>query len=178
MASKVVDPTTPGLPLVWSELFEEAAIPGEVGSVMQGVGLEEEQLIVVAVRFGDEWRWYRSERDCWVLDQTKWRRAFMDAGHAVPDTGFAERFGIAVADGTAVFMFLSHMEAFRVFRDELRTRLVEASRTASEWWDVASCFPTLLVDFDGRVLVSAYAESPRFEEYVPDGWHGQYGDFF
>lgn len=140
--------------------------------------MEDEQLITVVVKFRSEWRWYRSERDYWVLDQEKWRRAFIDAGYADPDTGYPERFGIAVVDELTASAFLIKMEPFKVSREELRAELINVLPAANDWWDVAPLFPSLLVDFDERELVSVHAESPMFEEYVPDGWRGHYGDFF
>ena len=37
--------------------------------------------------------------------------------------------------------------------------------------------PSILIDFENRVLKSYYAEPESFEDFVPDGWSGYYQDF-
>ncbi len=37
--------------------------------------------------------------------------------------------------------------------------------------------PSILIDFENKVLWPYYAESGSFEDFVPNGWDGKYQDF-
>ncbi|MBQ6462179.1 MAG: hypothetical protein IJJ59_02505 [Pseudobutyrivibrio sp.] len=37
--------------------------------------------------------------------------------------------------------------------------------------------PSLYIDFDNKQLISYYAEPESFEDFVPDGWTGEYREF-
>lgn len=37
--------------------------------------------------------------------------------------------------------------------------------------------PSILIDFDNRILISHYAGPESFEHFVPSGWVGKYKNF-
>lgn len=48
---------------------------------------------------------------------------------------------------------------------------------AQSWWDVRFLFPLAFVDVDARRLAAFYHDGPRLEQYVPEGWIGEFADF-
>lgn len=139
-----------------------------------------EEPIIVCVKHKGGYRWFRSERDYWVLDQEKWARAFAEAG--CDDDGgegndYSERFGIPVVNAETTDEFLDKMTPFLVSREELTQSVLVASQTAESWFDIAPWLPALFVNFDDECLLSIHSESPAFEDYVPAGWTGAYDDF-
>ncbi len=77
-----------------------------------------------------------------------------------------------------VVMFLENMEQYKVDRLALSKMLVEKISIAASWEDVVDLCPVLMVNFDQRKLQSLFPEMIKFEDYLPDGWNGQYYDFY
>ena len=42
---------------------------------------------------------------------------------------------------------------------------------------LAGLMPSLIVDFDSKILLSYFPEPASFESYTPDGWIGKYENF-
>jgi hypothetical protein len=135
------------------------------------------EIVVVVVRFEGRIRWFRSDRDLWVLDVEKWRNEFIALGHEVPDFNGSFRFGLRVVNETNAREFLDHMAKFEVRKDDLSIELARRFRTASSWWDVKDLFPVVFVNFDNRSVAAFYSEGTPMERYVPDGWKGEFIDF-
>lgn len=133
--------------------------------------------VVVAVRRNGEIKWYRSDRDLWVLDVNKWRDEFIENGYEVPEFNDSYRFGICVVDESTVNNFLDKMSRFEVSRDDLSIDLARRFATAASWWDVQDLFPIMFVDFDNKRVAGFYPEGTPLERYVPDGWSGEFVDF-
>lgn len=47
----------------------------------------------------------------------------------------------------------------------------------SNYNDKLAYSPSILIDFENKMLISYYAEPESFENFVPDGWSGKYQDF-
>ena len=47
----------------------------------------------------------------------------------------------------------------------------------SNYDDKLAYTPSILIDFENKVLISYYAEPESFEDFVPNGWEGKYQDF-
>lgn len=133
--------------------------------------------LIGIVRRNGSLRWYRADRETWVLDWPKWRDDFLAAGHEVPELDFNERFGIAVVDDSSAEAFLSAMATFEVDVEALRDQFDERYPGAASWWDVEDLFPSVFVDFDRHELAAFYADGIRYERYVPNGWVGRFIDF-
>jgi len=135
------------------------------------------QKVVITVRYKDKVRWYRSDRDLWVLDVNKWRDEFIENGYEVPKFQSTYRFGIHTINLETVEHFLSCISEFEVNKDDLSRELAKRYTTANSWWDVADLFPIMFVDFDNRKVAAFYPEGTPMERYVPDGWTGEFIDF-
>jgi len=135
------------------------------------------QPIVVAVRYNGIIRWFRSDRDLWVLDVNKWRDEFIKHGHAVPEFKDSYRFGIHTVNQETAQQFLDCMSEFELNKDELSMELAKRYTTARSWWDVSDLFPIMFVNFDDCKVGAFYPEGTPMERYIPDGWTGEFIDF-
>lgn len=134
--------------------------------------------MIVVTKHNGTIGWYESDPEFWILDQERWARAFVAAGHDVDATDFSDRFGLPVVDEKTATEFLGKMAEFAVSQRQLGERFEKAVATASGWFDVADYLPVLFVDFDARKLWSLHAESTSFVDFLPNGWAGEYENFF
>ncbi|MEJ2066270.1 MAG: hypothetical protein P8X74_23830 [Reinekea sp.] len=137
----------------------------------------EEQPVVVAVRIDGKIRWYRSDRDLWVLDVNKWRDEFIAHGYEVPEFQDNYRFGIHAVNQETAEHFLDCMSEYELQRDQLSLELANRFATAKSWWDVADLFPIMFVNFDDRKVAGFYPDGTPMERYIPDDWDGEFVDF-
>lgn len=144
--------------------------------------------VIVAVRRHNQWYWYISDKELWVLDLVKLAKAF-DTHFTSAPTSFSGRFSIPVVNEVTAEQFLAHMAPYQVnvgyLREVVRqridlTELSAASEESAEEMldDWLELLPSLLVDFDNRSLFSLYAEPMSFESYVPEQWTGEYQCFY
>ncbi len=133
--------------------------------------------VVIVVRYNKKIRWFRSDRDLWVLDVNKWRNEFIEHGYDMPDFNETYRFGIRVVDQETALQFLDQMSIFEISKDELSFELAKRFVSAHSWWDVQDLFPIMFVDFDGKKVGAFYPEGTPMERYIPDGWVGEFIDF-
>lgn len=136
-----------------------------------------EPLVVVTVRHRGSIRWFRSERELWVLDLHKWRNEFVEAGYEVPNFADDYRFGMHQVDETNADRFLQHISADEIARDDLSVELARRYPTARSWWDVGDLFPIMFADFDNKTAAGFYHEGIPMERYAPDGWRAEFIDF-
>lgn len=139
--------------------------------------MREDDLVVVVCRLDGRFKWYRNERDLWVLDINKWRNEFIDQGYDVPAFTKDFRFGIHVVNGVEVGRFLSEMQRWAVSPESLSVELARRFTSASSWWDVQDLFPIAFIDFDRRVVAGFYPDGVALERFIPDGWRGEFVDF-
>ena len=137
----------------------------------------EAQEVVVAVRYKGKIRWFRSDRDMWVLDVNKWRDEFINYGYEVPKFQDSYRFGIHVVNQVTAERFLDCMSGFELHKDELSIELAKRYTTARSWWDVSDLFPIMFVNFDDCKVGAFYPEGTPMERYIPEGWTGEFIDF-
>jgi hypothetical protein len=81
------------------------------------------QEVVVVVRFQGEIRWFRSDRDLWVLDVNKWRDEFINHGYDVPAFNDSYRFGIHCVNQETAQRFLENMSTYELHKDDLSLEL-------------------------------------------------------
>lgn len=143
------------------------------------VNIEYGENIIVAVIFRNNWHWYVTEKDYWFLDLIKLENAYLNKGYQLPNHGdYSDRFNIAVLDENSAKDFLDKISEFRVSKSELSDIILESEETAKEdEFYLAGFTPSLLVDFDNKVLLSYFPEPASFEIYVPDDWIGKYENF-
>src|SRR5262245_25970040 len=133
--------------------------------------------IISVTRRGGIFRWFRSNRDFWVLDYRKWSQDFLDAGYQLPEEDPSERFGIPVVNEATADRFFAEMRRFEISKGELGEQLAARIAVATSYWDVIDLFPIVYVDFDFRHCCACYPEGTRMERYIPDGWTGEFEDF-
>ena len=137
----------------------------------------EEQPVVVAVRIHGKIRWFRSNRDLWVLDLNKWRDEFIAHGYEVPEFQENYRFGIHTVNQETAEQFLGCMSEYELQRDQLSIELAKRFTTANSWWDVGDLFPIMFVNFDDCKVAGFYPDGTPMERYVPDDWDSEFIDF-
>lgn len=135
------------------------------------------QNIIVAVIFHGEWRWYVTDKELWFLDLNKLTNAFSDKGYDMNEEDDSERFGIRVLSEQTADLFLSLIQELRVEVTDLRQKVLEVCSSADNYDCILDVCPVLCIDFDKKVLFSLYPEPAAYEDYVPDGWKGEYEDF-
>jgi len=138
---------------------------------------EDVDLVVAAARISGRVLWYRSPRELWILDYTKWRESFVQKGHQLPELDDSDRWGIHVVDSGSAHQFLQFMEQYRASKDALSLDLALRFPGAKNWWDVSDLFPIVFVDFDRKRVSAFYPNGTPMEKYLPDGWVGKFEDF-
>ena len=128
--------------------------------------------ILVAIRVGDCIEWYILDKDFCFLDYVKLEEAYRKKGYdvVIDDT---HRFGIKVVNELTQMLFLDNIKEYRIAAEKLRKML----KNEPNYDDKLAYNPSILIDFESRVLASYYAEPEAFEDFVPNGWEGKYQDF-
>lgn len=83
------------------------------------------------------------------------------------------RFGIKVVNEFSQITFLDEIKKYKITTKELKKMLMNESN-----YDEKLAYnPSILIDFDNKILTSHYAEPESFEDFVSNGWKGKYQDF-
>jgi hypothetical protein len=135
------------------------------------------QDIVVGTKYMNQFRWYISEKEIWIMDQRKWTQAFVEAGYDVSEDDYSERFNIPILNENTAEGFFKSVENDYVTTQHLQA-LLKSCGSYNRWDDFSHLMPSLFVDFDDKKLISHFPELLEFERYVPEGWEGTYGRFY
>lgn len=135
------------------------------------------QQVVVVVRYDGKIRWFRSDRDLWVLDINKWRDEFISNGYDVPEFTDSYRCGILAVNKENAKRFLDCMSEFELEKDQLSMELAKRYASARSWWDVGDLFPIMFVNIDDCKVGAFYQDGVKMERYISDGWAGEFIDF-
>lgn len=134
--------------------------------------------VIVGVVYNNVWQWYVTKKDLWFLDYKKLEKAYLDKGFDIQDIiDDNERIGVKVLNKENVKIFLSNIEEYLVTTDELNSMLKIKAKSKGDFDDLLDFCPSLFVDFDSKRLFSMFPEPASFEDYVPEGWIGEYVDF-
>lgn len=128
--------------------------------------------IVVAIKHDGCIEWYILDKDYCFLDYTKLEEAYRKKGYdfVIDDTS---RFGIKVVNELTQKHFLDKIKKYKIATQELKKMLMNELN----YNDKLAYNPSILIDFENKVLTSYYAEPESFEDFVPNGWSGTYQDF-
>lgn len=141
------------------------------------MSLLDTELVVIVMKHHSRFRWFRCDRELWILDIPKRRQEFIDAGCEVLAADPDERLGIPVVNEHTIDQFLDKMEQFEIERSKLENSLKVRFPDAKSWWDVGKLFPIMFVNCNKRHVAVLYPYGTRMERYVPDGWTGEFDDF-
>lgn len=135
--------------------------------------------IIVAVVFRNKWSWYVTEKDYWFLDLIKLEKAFLIKGYQLPNLGdYSDRFDIGVLDENSADKFLNEISELKVSLVELRELVLKLACSSKESENFPTeLTPSLLVDFDNKLVMSYFPEPASFENFIPDDWKGLYENF-
>jgi len=130
--------------------------------------------LVVYVRRRNQWFYYASYKNHWIMDQVAWGKSFEKSGFP-SDGDYSERFDIPILNEQTADTFLEAVRECRYTRDEMRSAYLAALDVSIE--EAELYMPALWVDFDDKKLISYYPEPFSFEHFVPEGWEGLYQSF-
>ncbi|MEQ3530626.1 group-specific protein [Pseudoalteromonas sp. XMcav11-Q] len=134
-------------------------------------------IVIVVIRYQSKIRWFKGERELWILDLVKLRDAFIENGYQVPELDDSDRFGLHTLDENNVETFLDKIQGNEISCSELSKRLASRFPSARSWWDVADLFPSMFIDFDAKSVAAFYHEGVQMEKYIPQHWNGEFIDF-
>lgn len=128
--------------------------------------------IVVAIKYDNCIEWYILDKDFCFLDYTKLEEAYRKKGYDISiDDTF--RFGIKIVNELTQTLFLDNIKKYKVTTEALKKMLTNEP----DYNEKLAFNPSILIDFENKVLMSHYAEPESFEYFVPDGWDGKYQNF-
>lgn len=128
--------------------------------------------IVVTIKHGSCLKWYILDKDFCFLDYNKLEEAYQKKGYQV-EVDSAIRFGIKVVNEFTKEKFLDNIVQYKISTEELKKMLMNET----DYNERLAYNPSILIDFDNKVLMSHYAEPESFEHFVPKGWTGKYQNF-
>lgn len=130
--------------------------------------------IIVLVKYCNSYSWYVSEKEDWVLDYKKWNELFLD-DNIIEESSIRAEFPIL--DEKNWSLFRDKIDYYKVDVQDLK-KMIQENIPIHTWNEKGHLFPSLLIDFDSRNLYTTFAESTILEDYVPDGWHAEFKDFY
>jgi hypothetical protein len=130
--------------------------------------------IIVLVKFDNEYSWYVSDKDYWVLDYDKWGELFISKDEIETSS---VRKDFPIVDATNWIEYKKIINDWLVSLDQLN-QMILGNLPIHSWDEKGELFPSLFVDFDQRKLYSLFSESLTLESLVPDNWIGKYDDFY
>ncbi len=128
--------------------------------------------IVVAIKYDGCIEWYILDKDFCFLDYSKLEESYRKKGYDIfIDDTF--RFGIKIISELTQTLFLDSIKEYRIVPRELKKMLMNETN----YNEKLAYNPSILIDFENKVLKSNYAEPESFEDFVPNGWSGEYQNF-
>lgn len=129
-----------------------------------------EDIIVYAIYKGEA-HWYITYKELWYLNHHVLIEAYRKRGLAFDINLVDEiRRDLLGMDDNQIPIFLERIKNDICSNEELEELY---NNNLDE-----ELFPSLYVDFDKKKFISMYNEMVSYEDYMPDGWDSEYGDFW
>lgn len=139
--------------------------------------------VIIGVMYKRKFNWYLTHKLLWRMDYRKEYKMWEEwyAGQERTKKRFdhevgsfedfcKRRWGIAVLNEKSAESFFKHIERHSVSVDELSSLYSNAEDEDEE----ISLIPVFYVDFDKKHFYSYFPEPENYEDFVPDGWSGEY----
>jgi len=132
--------------------------------------------IIVAIIHKGNLSWYIADKEIWYMDYKKRIRVFEENGYSINVDHIDDlRKKLLVLDENTVELFIEKLVNFEVTAEALKKFLKEEKKINDEWnYDLS---PSLYIDFDKRILYTAYREMDNYENYIPKGWKAEPKEF-
>ncbi|MEP1742662.1 MAG: hypothetical protein ABJI60_18385 [Kangiellaceae bacterium] len=130
--------------------------------------MSDEFIVMIKVR--GEYSFYTcTEPDLWVIDNSSYGQAFVDAGHDISyiDDSY-ERCDTGTLEISNVDLFLKKIESSKV-EPELLNELLSSCLPTDDWWEIREYIPQLIYNFDEMIYCS-YHEQHIFDKFITDEW--------
>ncbi|MBY0595213.1 hypothetical protein [Bacillus bingmayongensis] len=132
------------------------------------------QNIIVGIKTSDDFSWYITERDVWILDINKYSIAYRSNGYE-----FNMEFALSLRNNISVV----NENNYKIYLDDYSNNIVSSSDLRElilkKEYDttILELKPSLFLDFTEKKLLSMYPEPLPYEKYVPDNWYGSCEEF-
>lgn len=130
--------------------------------------------IIVLVKNDEKYSWFLSDKTFWVLDYVKWGSIFINSSEINVEP---RRKGFIILDKENWPEFEKESADLKVTRNQL-SELILQNLPITSWDEKGELFPSLFIDFDSKTLFSLFPELLAFEKYIPDGWTGEFENFY
>lgn len=126
--------------------------------------------IIVYVIYQGKANWYVSYKELWYLNYNKRIDAYQKRGYTINinSVDYIRRDLLEMNDGQ-----------IPIFLERIKEDIWSCSKLAEackSYFD-EDLSPSLYVDFDKKYMISMYSEFASYEDYMPDGWKSEFGDF-
>lgn len=128
-----------------------------------------DDIIVYAIYQGKA-NWYVSYKELWYLNYNKRIFEYQKRGYTIDidSVDYIRRDLLEMSDGQ-IPIFLERIKE-HIWSSG---KLAEACKNNFD----EDFFPSLYVDFDKKYMISMYSEYASYEDYMPEGWGSEFGDF-
>lgn len=135
------------------------------------------ETVVVLVKYKDQYTWYVSEKEMWIMDllalDNAFRRKFNQPEVTETEADYEERVGCEILSEHNIEQFQQAMKDYEVRYDDLADYFRLYSEVYGDGAD-AGVDISFYIDFDSRTFYSFFRDPGSYEQFVPAGWSGIY----
>lgn len=136
-----------------------------------------DEIIIVGTIFNNNFDWYITNKLFWIMDLKKLPKN--DYDNYFRDKKNKEiRKDIITLSHENIRLFLDKIKEYKVDNiDKLRLEILNRIRDQDKETELEDYYPSLMLDFDKKILYSQFPEPFGFENYIPQNWEGKYMSF-
>lgn len=135
------------------------------------------ETVVVLVKYKDQYTWYVSEKEMWIMDllalDNAFRRKFNRPEVTETEADYEERVGCEILSEKNIGQFQQAMKDYEVSYDDLADYFRLYSEVYGDGADT-EVDTSFYIDFDSRTFYSFFRDPGSYEQFVPTGWSGIY----